>query len=141
MTTPTPTRPHKPGFIDLDAILESARPDMMLGGQAFEARPVAWGAVVKFGALGMDEQFSQIVTMLRARARDVEAITDEWLEEHLTVDSKELVVQVLMGGRSVQELLLEVSERMNGHEADAGNRATRRAAKKASGKARPPRTG
>lgn len=93
----SPTKPDRP-VINLDSVLASRTPSFELGGIVFEGRPLSWVASRTFDQSPTSKQVEMLVDALRSRADDPELVTQEWVDEHLSLPSIELLVRILFRG-------------------------------------------
>lgn len=101
MPKPTTAAPaNDRPMISLDSIATSRAPDFELGGLTFEGRLVGWTVAVDFDGRRPKEQAEILVRVLRARSSDPDAMTDEWLEQHLTPPVANAVVGILFRGET-----------------------------------------
>jgi hypothetical protein len=107
--------------IKLEALFPDDEITLEIAGEAFDGTQATWPIAVRFEHLAATplHQYEFLAEILRNRARNPRAITDEWLERNLTRDLIESVIAVIFRGEDPTS------------EAPKPNRAARRAAGKA----------
>lgn len=87
-----------PRIITLDALIQDEAPTIELGGQKFDGSLTSWARAARFEGAPVRVQLGILSDLLRERAEDPEAITEAWLDTHLTRDAVQGLVAVLFRG-------------------------------------------
>lgn len=86
--------------ITLGALVDDDPPVISLGGIEFDGKQTTWPRAARFEAAAPNpaRQVDMLAQLLRERANDPDAVTDAWLDQHLTRDVVGDLVAILFRG-------------------------------------------
>ena len=90
--------------ITLDQLVQDDPPVIELGGITFQAHQTTWPRAARFETGNALQQYRIMVDLLRERASDPEAITEEWMDQHLTMQVVNRLVSILFRGEVPDDL-------------------------------------
>lgn len=90
--------------IKLEALVQDDPPVIELGGITFQAHQTTWPRAARFETGNALQQYRIMVDLLRERTDDPDAITEEWMDAHLTMPVVNQLVAIMFRGETPDDL-------------------------------------
>lgn len=88
--------------ITLGQLVQDDPPTLELGGLRFDGSQTTWPRGARFESADEYRKFLLLAELLRERCETPDAVTDEWLDEHLTISVTSDLVAVLYRGEDAR---------------------------------------